>query len=93
MPVTARTGNPSVIDPDTLYSLPGFIEASGISYSSIRSFARDGVEIPTFKVGGRRKFIKGVDAIAYIDQLAAVGRSPNRDDHVLAPVVERRAKR
>lgn len=70
MPVTASAGNPSYIHPDILYSLPGFIEASGLSYSRIRKAAKDYcVELPSIKVG-KRVFVLGGAGIEYILKLA-----------------------
>ncbi len=70
MSVTASAGKPSQIQPEILYSLPGFIEASGLSYSRIRKAAKDyAVELPSIKVG-RRAFVLGSMGIEYIQKLA-----------------------
>ncbi len=72
MPITATTGAPTSIRPDELYTLPGFITASGISYTRIRSAAAAGVDLNSFGFAvGRRKFIKGIAAIEYLEKLAA----------------------
>lgn len=64
-----RTSNPSFIHPDALYSIHGFIEASGISYTRIHNAAKAGIKLPAFRVG-RRKFIEGQAAMSYIRELA-----------------------
>ena len=70
---------PSKIEPGATYSLAGFIAASGISYSRIRRAARAGVDIPTFAIG-RRKFIKGSNAVEYLDQLAEQTEQANASE-------------
>ena len=56
----------SFIAPERLYTLKGFRAASGVSATRMREACRAGIALPTLEVG-RRKFIRGVDAIAYID--------------------------
>lgn len=63
--------SPSYIDPGRLYTLRGFREASGVSHSRIFTARRQGVALPCLTVG-RRKFVRGADAIAYIERLAAL---------------------
>jgi hypothetical protein len=79
MPVAASTGAPTSVDPAKLYSLPEFIKCSGLSYTRIRSAARQGLEPPTLKVG-KRLFLRGSDAIRYIEQLAAHYAAQQKDD-------------
>lgn len=55
--------------PERLYSLRGFQECSGISMTRMREARHQGVDLPKVKVG-RRVFIKGVDAIEYIERLS-----------------------
>jgi hypothetical protein len=62
---------PTFIAPERLYSLRGFIAASGISETRIRKARRQGIELPSI-TAGRRKFIRGSSAIAYIERLAEV---------------------
>src|SRR5262245_62114410 len=69
MPVTASASNPTSLDPSKLYSLPEFIRCSGISYTRIQSAKRAGAELPTLDVG-KRKFIAGDEAIAFVKRLA-----------------------
>jgi hypothetical protein len=75
--IAANTGH---IDPKTWYTQAGFITASGVSYSRIRAAAHDGIDIPTFSIG-RRKFITGEAAIAYLAKLAehSAAKSQSRE--------------
>jgi hypothetical protein len=69
MSATAR--EPSFIDPRCLFSRKGLIAASGISDTRRREARRKyGLEIPWIECG-RRKFARGSDIIAFIEQLAA----------------------
>jgi hypothetical protein len=61
---------PSFIDPTFLYTWKGFQIASGISSTRIHQARRAGIVLPTLEVG-RRKFVRGRDAIEYIERLAA----------------------
>ena len=62
---------PTFIAPERLYTLRGFYEASGISQTRMRErHALRGIELPMLSVG-KRKFVRGYDAIAYIEILAA----------------------
>jgi hypothetical protein len=61
---------PSYIAPDRLYSLKGFMQASGVNATRICHARRRGIDLPCLQVG-RRKFVRGADAIAYIERLAA----------------------
>ena len=66
----------SYIDPDRLYSLRGFQEASGISATRMREARLQGVTPTTLRVG-KRVFVRGVDGIDYIERLAGLaGSSP-----------------
>ncbi len=67
----SATREPSFIDPARLYSIRGFHAASGISETRVREAKRMGIPLPAVEVG-KRKFIRGVDAIAFIERLAAV---------------------
>jgi len=60
---------PSYLAPERLYSLKGFMAASGINATRICKARRVGVELPCVQVG-KRKFVRGADAIAYIERLA-----------------------
>lgn len=57
------------IDPQQLYPLAAFYKASGISQTRVSLAARDGVRLPIVRVG-RRGFVRGADAIRYIEELA-----------------------
>ncbi len=61
---------PSFIAPERLYTLRGFYEASGISQTRVREARLRGIALPMLTVG-KRKFVRGHDAIAYIERLAA----------------------
>lgn len=73
-PVT--TNSPSFIDRDRLYSLSRFIRDSGISYTRIQNAARAGIEL-TMVACGKRKFVRGVDGIDFIERLAAHYSKPS----------------
>lgn len=64
---------PSFIDPNRLYTLKGFYIASGISHTRRREARVQEIELPTLSVG-RRKFVRGTDAIAFIERLAKLGQ-------------------
>ncbi len=66
---TDTSKRPSFIAPERLYTLKGFIAASGVSATRIRESRRAGVVLPMLDVG-RRKFIRGSDAIEYIERLS-----------------------
>ena len=60
---------PNFIAPERLYTLKGFRAASGISATRIREARKAGILLPMLDVG-RRKFVRGADAIAYLERLA-----------------------
>jgi hypothetical protein len=68
---SATTNAPSFIAPERLYSLKGFQAAAGVSDTRMREGRQAGISLPTLEVG-RRKFVRGVDAIAYLERLANV---------------------
>ena len=68
--VSATTRNPSVIFADALYSRRGFIVASGLSETRLREAKKRGIEPRRIWVG-KRNYIRGRDAIAFIEMLAA----------------------
>ncbi len=59
----------SFIDPDRLYTRQGFFKASGVSETRLHLAKRQGVDVPWLEVG-KRKFLRGRDAIALIERLA-----------------------
>jgi hypothetical protein len=63
------TKAPSFIAPERLYTLKGFQATTGVSATRMREARRAGVS-PIFLEVGRRKFLRGSDAIAYLEQLA-----------------------
>ena len=71
---TYTTREPSFLDATRLYSLKGFYNASGVSPTRIREARRlHDLHLPTLEVG-KRKFIRGSDAIWFIEQLAELGQ-------------------
>ena len=62
---------PSFIARDRLYTLKGFRQHSGIAATRMREARLLGIVPRTIEVG-RRKFIFGADAIAYIEQLSTL---------------------
>ncbi len=70
------TREPSFVDANRLYSLKGFYNASGVSPTRVREARRMGIKLPTLDVG-KRKFVRGSDAIWFIEQLAAMNTSAN----------------
>lgn len=75
----SKAREPSHIAPDYLYTLKGFQAVSGISPTRIREARRRGVEVNWINVG-RRKFLRGVDAIAFILELAELERQSRESD-------------
>ena len=63
---------PSFLDPGRLYSLRGFQEATGVSSTRMREGRLAGVH-PNWIMVGRRKFLRGVDAIDYVERLSELG--------------------
>ena len=70
---TVTTKAPSYIAPERLYSLRGFQAAAGVSSTRMREARRAGVSLPTLEVG-RRKFVRGTDAIQFLETLASTGK-------------------
>ena len=72
---------PSYLAPDYLYTYQGFIDVSGINKTRMREArVKHGIE-PQWLSVGRRKFLRGSDAIEYVLQLAAIEntQSPARE--------------
>jgi hypothetical protein len=67
------TKQPSFIAPERLYSIKGFQSAAGVSCTRMREARQAGIVLPALEVG-RRKFVRGSDAIWYLEQLAATGK-------------------
>lgn len=70
--MSAKNQGDGYLAPECLYTLEGFRHASGISNTRIHEARQRGITANWIKVG-RRKYIKGVDAIAFILRLAEVG--------------------
>jgi hypothetical protein len=66
----------SFIDPRVTYTKTGFIRSAGLPNSTIRDATREGVPLPIFKIG-RRVYVRGVDAIAYLDRLGELTARQN----------------
>lgn len=64
-----ETKQPTFIAPERLYTLVGFQQAAGISGTRMREARRRGVT-PTLLRVGRRIFIRGGDAISFVEALA-----------------------
>lgn len=64
----------SFIDPHRLYTLRGFQIESGVSATRMREGRLQGLH-PNLLIVGKRKFLRGVDAIQYIEKLAALPKS------------------
>ena len=69
---TSTKRPPTFLDPTRLYSLRGFQEASGISATRMREGRLQGVN-PNWLTVGRRKFLRGGDAISLVEELAELG--------------------
>lgn len=71
--MVVSTKTPSFIAPERVYALKGFIATSGISSTRMREARQAGITLPTLDVG-RRKFVRGTDAIAYLEKLAELDK-------------------
>ena len=69
MPSLSKSSRTTYLAPERLYSLAGFVKATGVSLSRIRLARRAGLEFPTVRVG-KRAFVLGSQAIEYLLQLA-----------------------
>ncbi len=70
--MSTKISERSYIDPDRLYTLAGFRIASGIAQTRMREARLQGIVPQQLKVG-KRIFIRGVDAIEFIERLATLG--------------------
>ena len=67
------TKEPTFLDANRLYSLKGFYNDSGVSPTRVReALHKHNLRLPTLDVG-KRKFVRGHEAIWYIEQLAELG--------------------
>lgn len=71
--MSVSTKAPSYIAPERLYSLKGFQAAAGVSSTRMREARKASVALPFLEVG-RRKFIRGSDAIWYLEKLAELDK-------------------
>jgi hypothetical protein len=69
----------SFIAPERLYTLKGFMVASGVSATRMREARRAGISAPMLEVG-RRKFLRGSDAIKYLEQLSQLTRKVAKEE-------------
>ena len=70
---TAAKRPPSYIDPHRFYALRGFQVDSGVTPTRMREARLQGVTPNTLKIG-KRIFIRGADAIAYLEALASLNQ-------------------
>ena len=66
---TAYAANTKPIHPETLYPYAAYIRCSGITKTRIREARLQGLELVTVDAG-RRKFVRGVDGIEFIERLS-----------------------
>jgi hypothetical protein len=62
------TKAPAELAPGNVYPLRG-LQAFGISATRMREGRKAGIALETIEIG-RRKFVRGTDAIAYLEKLA-----------------------
>jgi hypothetical protein len=67
--MASAASDPTHLDPRCLYAFKGFIRSSGINQTRMREARKKGIDLPRIRVG-RRVFVRGADAIAYIERLA-----------------------
>lgn len=67
--LSATTRCPGVIHPDSLYSRRAFITTTGLSETRLREAKKRGIQPRKIWVG-KRNWIRGRDAIAFIELLA-----------------------
>ncbi len=72
---TSYAADTQPIRPEDLYSMDSFIRASGITRARMREARQSGIELTVREVG-KRKYVYGRDAIAYILALAELSASP-----------------
>jgi len=69
---TISVREPSFLDPDRLYSKRGFHAASGVSETRVRLARQKFGLTLTWIVCGKRKFLRGADAIKFIELLSEI---------------------
>jgi hypothetical protein len=67
------TKRPICLDPDCVYPIRG-LHAFGISATRMREGKKAGVTCRMIEVG-RRKFVRGSDAILYLEKLSRLGET------------------
>lgn len=66
---TAYAASTEPIHPESMYPLAAFVRCSGITKTRMREARLQGLELLTVDAG-RRKFVRGVDGIKFIEQLS-----------------------
>jgi hypothetical protein len=66
----ARATDTGPICPDRVYPLSAFIRTSGISKTRLREARLMGLPLPQFSLG-KREYVRGHEAIAWMEQLSA----------------------
>ena len=69
---TAYAADTEPIRPECLYPYNAFIRAAGLPKTRIREARLQGLVLPTIATG-KRKYVRGVDGIAFIEALANLG--------------------
>jgi len=66
---TGYAADTKPIHPESFYPYAAFIRCSGITKTRIREARLQGLELVTVDAG-RRKFIRGIDGIEFIERLS-----------------------
>lgn len=66
---TAYASDTDYLSPEHVYPLDNFYRRSGISRSRVREARLAGIELTKLSVG-KRAYVRGSDAIAFIERLA-----------------------
>ena len=76
---TAYAKDTEPIHPGSIYPYQSFIRCGGVSKSKIREARLQGLVLKTFDTG-RRKYVRGVDGIAFIEQLSKLQPPTPKDE-------------
>jgi hypothetical protein len=66
---TAYAANTQPIHPESIYPYAAYIRCSGITKTRIREARLQGIVLKTINAG-RRKYVRGVDGIAFIEAIS-----------------------
>jgi hypothetical protein len=69
MPITVRADQPTYVLPEAVYAYQPLLGAIGFSYDRVKAARLKGIHLPVLKVG-KRLYVRGSDAIRFIEQLA-----------------------